>query len=65
MRIKTTAMSADSDDRIVAFDWASLGRLVRRRTLAAVALHFSVLDAASGQRGLRTRRVDPLDRGVQ
>ena len=26
-----------------AWDWASLGRLVRRRTLEAVALHFATL----------------------
>ncbi len=26
-----------------AWDWASLGRLVRRRTLEAVALHFATV----------------------
>ncbi len=40
-----TVDQTDSDARVehLALDWASLGRLVRRRTLEAVALHFVIL----------------------
>ena len=31
----------DESDEVMSFDWESLGRLVRRRALYAVALHFA------------------------
>jgi len=33
----------DSGDNMLAFDWADIGRCVRRRTLEAVALHFATV----------------------
>ncbi len=49
MRPMMLADSPYRSDEIMALDWASLGRLVRKRTLEAVALHFETLAATSGQ----------------
>ncbi|RME36712.1 MAG: hypothetical protein D6788_11010 [Planctomycetota bacterium] len=42
----------DAGDRLLSSDWAALGRLVRRRTLEAVAGHFARLGrSAESQTG--------------
>ena len=49
MRRMMLADVSYESDGVMSLDWAALGRLVRKRTLEAVALHFETLAAASGQ----------------
>ncbi|MHC4697729.1 MAG: hypothetical protein ACYTFA_13410 [Planctomycetota bacterium] len=62
MRIKTMQPPSNECDQLMALDWSSLGRLVRRRTLDAVTLHFSALAAVAGQPEPETPANDGLDR---
>ena len=62
MRLTTKPTPANECDQLMALDWSSLGRLVRRRTLDAVTLHFSTLAAAAGQPGPEVTANDGLDR---
>ncbi|UCE58583.1 MAG: hypothetical protein JSU63_14205 [Phycisphaerales bacterium] len=49
MRAKSVTAVRNESDRIMALDWTSLGREVRRRTLEAVEQHFSGLADSSSQ----------------
>jgi len=41
----------NGSDDLLTLDWASVGRLVRRTTLEAVALHFAVIGTQSKESG--------------
>ena len=60
MRSRMLATSTGDGDRLLALDCASLGRLVRRRTLEAVALHFGMLAASSDRRACGVDRATGL-----
>jgi hypothetical protein len=57
MRISVKPTASMIGDDNMAFDWESLGRLMRKRTLEAVAMHFAAMAA-------KTDRVPskPVDR---
>ena len=48
MRIAMPRTDGSEGDNIMSLEWASLGRLVRRRTLEAVAMHFVLHGAEEG-----------------
>lgn len=52
MRLTLDFETRKQDDGYMALDWETLGRLVRARTLEAVAVHFAV-------QGGRANDVDP------
>lgn len=41
MLLSEPTMTDATNDELMALDWSSLGRLVRRQTLEAVAAHFA------------------------
>ena len=51
MSLRETLTDASTSVEIMALDWASLGRRIRRRTLEAAAMHFVAL-AESNQRAI-------------
>jgi len=58
MRFSTERVEAPDGAGDRALDWASLGRLVRSRTLEAVAMHFATVELdqmseGEGSRGLK------------
>ena len=61
MRMATERKRPYNDADIRSLDWASLGRLVRQRTLHAVALHFAAIaqqrDSKVTTRGHAAQRI--------
>ena len=49
MRRTTPEKSWLESDNIMSLDWTSLGRLVRRRTLEALAVHFALRGSDEGR----------------
>ena len=61
MRNVTNRTSQINSVDVTALDWGSIGRLVRQRTLEAVAMHFAAVGqaehAVASQQGSRQQRV--------
>ena len=49
MRAKSIRTARNEGDQVMALDWTSLGREVRRRTLETLEHHFATLADASSQ----------------
>ena len=63
MRFSTERVEAPDGAGHRALDWASLGRLVRSRTLEAVAMHFADLALDQPSEGEASRGLTPAARG--
>lgn len=51
MRDVERRQQGDRSDDLLTLDWASVGRLVRRTTFEAVAMHFAVIGAQTKKNG--------------
>ncbi len=49
MRLTTDQTDSTDSADLLSLDWGSLGRLVRKRTLQGVAMHFAAMASRRGQ----------------
>lgn len=63
MSVTNSAAKPSGDDQLMALDWTSLGLLVRRGALDAVAMHFAALGAEDA--GLADEDAGLMDETVE
>jgi len=65
MRLWTKRLVPTESAEVVALDWESLGQLVRRHTLDAVAMHFADTGLREVSAAERPRGLKPAARGAR